>query len=1097
MTDADDCTPDDNFTVLVDLRKAASESALNFYTRSRTAQVELNYRVPGTPRKKRTPKETAEDNRIRQLRLEFAGLSSVLNDFAAQPRVSVIDFWDRVIAEFPRERLRLWQVRMLDIFDRKAANIQTMKFCDSMVFIVDTGQGKSVLFNFAATHVMFTHMSSEVEPPKGIARPFARTLLILVPTIALAHEVHNKMSKAWNRYATVVLQDWDPEKKKLPKHLMRKLPEVRYYFNADDRAKCTPLTSPMIKIVAGGTGSPDIKINGRQDTNVVPDEEGHYGRMKQAAIVVATYEHGLNIITKADKIDPQLGGTAAVRICGVIMDEVHYMTESDRPAAAAVFLWCKIYDICVVGLSATCTVRLSDKLRKNGVSIHQFSTMRDHPRIGLDWPAYNNECDLIFGAAEVCFGAYLTAVLTRYKSRTGIFIENKLHLKIVLCVLYHYIFVTRRHLFPDGGPRAVDTPAIHHLVQYARADITIQRDTTPYATLVDETFTTPFNVVFVACATIGIVLVNGDQSTLIRKQESFVISDVHAQVACIMSTSALAEGVNMPHLRILAVLAAAGAKASILLSSVKILQMIGRQDREDRGGLVLVPPIPCHYKETREIPSTIHFADVIGGGVDAIHMPAIKDNIDVPFDEFRTEVLKPDDLAVLYPGVKHDKLVVYAKYLEPVTGFMPIPYYGAGRLMTLPGFYRITDRIVPSLSMRIMKLFRSGKNFNFTILGLPMNALSLLSCLPCFTQIGLITLFFQMKQTPPSKSPFQVARFNTFTAFVARRRQRIATRRPFLCLFTLIQSAAMMVWQSQMRFKWKLSMNEWNLFRFACSEIMCDAFAAFLTEVTMATRNWDGIASEWGIYDSAFCGFFSAADTFVSILVDGPYFPVADFESYVVRRVGEELPEDASDLKNYNAVLNDVTGRAFAACEPSPRFIIGCDVTDAPRIFSPFGHLSFDFNKVIRGRYVAENGLLLLLVYSANLLIDAFNLDREKDTFSTAREFLGDSSTARYATTLIDYSGFVDEEMERIRKTRLLNMQNRLKKERMDAVPEGGAPPDVSDIDALTESSISMQDVYVLKVPFAVDMWKRIPVFPFGLDCDVSEYDNMCGSDNA
>jgi hypothetical protein len=1077
------------------------------------------------PPKPRSRGEHAGGERVRrpmlQMHIDTSSKTIKLLDFLSPQKWNLVRFYGDFICEFPLDQLRDTQRSMLEIFGDTVTTVQipNLRFCHSAVHVMGTGGGKTVLVGYAATHFARTFTSYRLKPEhyaalklKPLHRPQSKCVIVCVPTIALAHEVYTKQYAVWLDYAKAALGLITCGSFEKEAEALIYLPEFRWYYEARDAGRTNPLPSTMVKIIAGSTGKSDFFVNAKSNRDAAHDADDAPGRYAPALLIVATYEQLLLLLLKANKTHPAIGGRKLYQLIGcVIFDECHYITESDRSAALAILIWLRIYDICTNFLTATTTERFIAKVESLGVAVHRHETVRRCPRVSINAAPFATEEDLIYGAAEFGFGAYLTAVVTAMRSRTAIFIENKLLLKIALTVMHYYIFVARSGLVAGQG-----VPIKHHMVEVllelARHDLSIQSDTREYGAFIARHITTKFSTVIVDMWSIGVVLVTADLSSLIRRHLSRMLSDPRVPLALVLATSALAEGVNIAHVRMLAIFTVAYQGRKILLTSVKVLQMLGRHDREDVGGVVCTPPEDTHGNDFEPMPSSVFFADILGGGIDVQMLNSVIQLSGMNFTQETQAAFDAQDVQMMYRACPEELIPRWLACVPQMTGYVRIPYYACNRLMSIPGFSVTRESVTPCLLLRVMKLFRQGRSFNMTVFAASETACSVLAGLPCFAQIAIIVVMLQLRQYPPSAKSIRAQQHKEFIKFAEARRADITSSVAFNNLYTHVKLAIDQIVTAQRNMKQRLEQDGWVITRYTASPDVLMALAVFVTDLTLAPCNWDGIVTEWAVGNSMFGGFFGNVDTLIDVLVDQPYLPVARAQAELCLGVARDCPPEAPVCTPFSELVLDATGRLHIACLLDFTVLCG-NVIKKPRPYtSPFQTLNFGAHNRHAPYALLENRVLSLLVAAAVVIHQAFLMKRDKEeiTFGEVRARFATQGSAVYASDVHMRTDFV--ECERVRLVRAA-VERQVRGRRLTAQREweqehGPAPAPTEEeqqadaaeleveiqhaVDAELEKSPNMKTI---TRPLTLDFGKRIIISPVRPRDMVIQFRGMMPSD--
>lgn len=163
----------------------------------------------------------------------------------------------------------------------------------------------------------------------------------------------------------------------------------------------------------------------------------------------------------------------------------------------------------------------------------------------------------------------------------AVFIENKVTLKILLCALYHEISRVSPVLLSGVDPHAKHSRYVY-LSQAMSIDPAVLCDDTAYGQFVNPAYTVRFEKAYRQLAVWGVLMVTADFGSLTRRNLTAILSTPEIPCSVVLTTSALAEGVNMCYLRT-AYIAVLSRKNGCGTSLVKIVQELGRQDRRTQG----------------------------------------------------------------------------------------------------------------------------------------------------------------------------------------------------------------------------------------------------------------------------------------------------------------------------------------------------------------------------------------------------------------------------------------------------------------------------------------------------------------------------------
>jgi hypothetical protein len=805
-------------------------------------------------------------------------------------------FWNhtgRQLHEQQREMLRL--IRPL------YPALKAQGSSGSMLIVSPTGSGKTIIIEMLYFAACMTHKFKRLPTD-----PQKVTVAVGCPTISLAIELHHRLVAMTIPYtygvAPVVMhsksekpaktthgnaEDAPEYVGKMRKVILKNFLMPRFLLAKDDSGKIIPL--PHAKLVAGTQGHADLMLKYR-DT-ISPAQQGQsakdldllikFAKNTQAAGYIATFEQLLALLRKGDLHthgDPKNPNsrTIADKIAIVIIDEAHYITNSGRPAVRAVMCWCQVYNITVILLTGTPTLELVNFANHAHIPVHTINVTRRYPRAALPFQPFDGYPNLAHGLAELAFGVWLTSLHSNRRVRGAIFIEDKLALKIVLSVLCYRVLNDTHLFYPEN-------PLIHHhhyelLMKIIKDDLAISGDDCVYGEFIHGRYTHEFKSVFIEMAMRGILLVTADSGAAVRKQMSQIISGNNTQFSLVLATSAIAEGVNMSHIRILMVsarLRTGKYSGQCFMSSVKVEQMAGRHDREDMGGVVFIPSFTMcnHVQET--IPNSCFFAELVGQNMSIAQLDLLRGCTTDQFDFEESTFFDHEDITYMFRGSKlyeHYQSVVYK-----ISGYGPMPYWTMDKIKTVFGFY-ITDdgkTLKTSLLMRITRMFRKNNQFALCVFAYNQVIIQQLVRLPCVVILGIVVLFLSLKSYSPDNDPILQKRTQMYIAFAKKRYSEVLLRPGCAPLVNAIQMVIKQMVASHS--SWRIpSDTSWVMKKPRCPDHVVNAFTAFLTEIVLAHASWEVICAEYSIHHDVFGGFMGILDAFIEILLDDPAFPLAD-----------------------------------------------------------------------------------------------------------------------------------------------------------------------------------------------------------------------------
>jgi hypothetical protein len=833
---------------------------------------------------------------------------------------------------------------------------------ESRIYVMETGSGKSIAIDYLSVVFAATHIHSEGTTPTK------KTLLVACPTIALANEHYLRLVSLWKRYYYTALGDTE-----LLRMIVKRGPPVASFkLNKD------PTLRPIIpfKVIAGGSGTENIIVEPYQMLQD-PDASGSGQYRHIAVVVVATYEHVVSLAARSGEFmsPPFERSTIGNHLGCCIFDEVHN-AEVGRSAAWGVMAWVKALNMLTVGLTATASTTLEQLF---GCQISTIHVHRVCPRVVFTLPLFLNEGALISAMVDTAFCGCVQGLITKSERHTAIFIENKVQLKIILCIL---VSVIRSRIVDYlENERRFDpyNDAMYQQLDSAIAnDPVIINDTTAYGQAIDENYSIIFSEAFKWAVGRGILLVIADWSSAVRKRMTVILSEPDQHWNLVLCTSALAEGCNMKKLKNVFIASTMNTEQKSWLPWTKVVQELGRADREDTGSIAFCPPpASLSSKIDVSIPS-LRFAEVFVRPVpnNLVQIMLTQNNVQLTeyehqnlitiqrfrwmFSDCQGKLPAPPDI-----NVKGYETIVY-----PIDGAVEI----------LPAFYLVNNYICPCLLLSIFKHFHKNNEINLGPFMIEPNVQIALSWLPPVAQLGLITIYLSLPQFRPRKglAAFHVAKYKEFFDLSLNRIQAFSqAHRIYLSLSYISQSIA------NTKINVDPTWRKTSPYRLNKPVMLFDdepkAFALFITEILMAASNWDGICALWGMYGPFYTSFMQNLDGLYDICTDPKvYLPVLEAQKSVFAALS---PVDITGpMIDVQRTLNNFGAVMLSLGDQPVNYICGVHQENPiPSNYSPFANITQS-----PPQCVLENGVLITLVHAASC-IKTFFCITDKVTFSERR----------------------------------------------------------------------------------------------------------------
>jgi hypothetical protein len=863
----------------------------------------------------------------------------------------------------PGRPLRSAQEAVIEELTEDALGIASVAWSRSLLICLTTGGGKSIAIDFLAAAMSATHIHT------NNTKAMCGVLIVAVPTIALATETHVRLQQTWQGYSR--------SRYELGEHpILPKFPPIHVYKSPGGSRPY-----PLIKLLAGANSTENLYLTIREagDTTSAATTT-----RKIPFVIVATYEHALGLLHKwSDPLGPGVTDTYGDHIRGLVIDEAHYATDSDRPAPRALVRWARYRKVFTVFLTGTPTPNMVTLLDLPRDRMLFLTNERRREKVVAPLVVFSNEQALIQGTVPFVVGGFMRSLLTGRRKRMAVFIENKMLLKILLCVTYHTIISLAPTLLPGVDPY-IKHGRYTYLRQAMSIDPAVLCDETAYGQLISSEYAVHFDVAYRSMANWGILMVTADFGSLTRRNLTAILSNIDIPYSVVLTTSALAEGVNMCCLHT-AYIAVISKKNGVGANVVKIVQELGRQDREDTGGITYLPT----HDEVKEIdfviPNIVMMTDLFGKNVKKETLTNFMASEKMPLGGLTVKLFSQKDLLRMYPDTNW--ATVMSKILVVLDGYQCMPYHDRYKYLTIPGLYDMGDSIVPCLMLRVMRLFRRGNNFNMHVMAMDVRTVRALQIFPCATQIMVVTILLQMRQYV-SQTDIQMTRNTHFAKFIQTRRIRLNhdsfTKQFVEDLFKTCQHIAALFNNPKYS---KFDFNGINMCRPHIEDWNMHAIAVYVTEITLSSEGWDHITSEWAVYDVMFANSMSNFDAFVDILVDNPVFPILLAQQSQLSIGAKKYPDLAEAFNHLYSMIQDYDVALWTLGDFHSEILCGVPMSSTVK-FNAFTHTP----ATDRLGVVTENPVLMLLAHSARVLTSVFQVT-DTQTFSAAREASTKSAT--------------------------------------------------------------------------------------------------------
>jgi hypothetical protein len=938
---------------------------------------------------------TGTDTRkMKQQQLRVSELSQTLADYLRNNKMFNTEEFFRLFILPPGFILRPHQEEMIRILasDIAMEGLSNLGYRHSRLFIAPTAAGKSIVEEYLMTVV------AESFVPLATGKPRQLCGVIACSTIQLATETWNRLQKPWISYYKAAMSCSDLEFKN--KAL---LPILAY--NAEKIA----FPRLQIKLVAGGTGKESIWIdNETLSSEGLPLPEGEKLKGKNIAmILVVTYEHLVSLLARACDVVvlpwlPNVQFRIIDHIGFCIFDEAHNV-EMGRSSAAGLRMWLQQRNIWTIFLTATASLSLSTTLGCTVETTHHFRVSRKFPRVIYPMKCFPNDVVLAVSMAEMGFAAWIQGITFNRVFRTAIFIENKLVLKAVLCLVIHQIMRDTDSYYPGEGFDSMihDDPHYFDLENVLLKDPAVIYDDIPYGELCLDECKITFKEAILFAAKLGIFINTADFATLTRKRISLILSTQGVPWTLVLASSTLAEGCNMTLLSVVIVGASAGTQSKqAFIPTFKVAQEVGRVDREDFGGFALMPRVESLAEDSTVINRYELISTLFNFGIPKIDAETLLRQLQFSDSFYITKIFEVSDYVDMF--INEKVISQYTSNPQEIRGYERIPYFFNKSLHILPAFPIFeVDRVElarPCLMQRIYKQFmRSKQEFNLHFFSYDIVCAQFLSWHPPLLQLAVAVIHLKLPQWN-SHTPLNAKRLKHYITFYEKKLEIILSIPVIKEIYSNILELMTILWNVKLP---QLKHTDWLCLRpklIFKGEI--SALSVFLTCYLTAVRGWEIICSEWSVYRPFLSSFQGDLDGLIMTLIDNPLFLISKFQ----REALHTLPEDFMNPQQVleTAALFDDPTAQVAQFGDIPNNTVCCCVNESiPVHINPYNQISPYSQSIIT---ILENPMLLVICQAALQVKTMFGLDADKEiTLSTWRKKLDVPTTLPGRPMSINY----------------------------------------------------------------------------------------------
>jgi hypothetical protein len=949
-------------------------------------------------------------------------LDSVLVELESANAFVPYTFFSRFLWP-PATPLRRGQRLFVTYVQNKLKSITTRGWDKGCIFRMPTGAGKSIAVDYLSVMTAATHV------PDGINRIPNGVLIVAVPTVALAQEAYQRLYDKWSNYGQHVLESGQT---------LRRCPTPKLAAIANGRKY--PLVP--VKLLAGSSDVQGIIVRSSRNSTADPGgpATGTLAVMDIVYAAVCTYEHALLLLQAHRQAMPTpYQGLVGAHLSALVFDEAHYITESSRTAAPALHAWARAIEIPTVYMTATASPRLLERLGKTLQDV-SVETVRESP-LAISPHAYAKSAgELWTDLSAMLISQFMGWHADHRRGRMGVFIENKGLLKCMVCCLYTAL----QRLLPDPlypSVEALMPDTYYQLHALTRLDTQTSCDGTPYGVDADPTWDAPFNEAVWWLSERGVHLTTGDVGTNVRRVQSRLYSNPGQLYCMIFATSALAEGVNMSGLRTV-MITDATSRDTITLNATKVLQMIGRADREDLGGIVYVPP-PISLRDPPGARYTgALLVDLVGPEVPIPTLIRLAADAGSDVVVRKRVLLERMDLNTI---LTRDALIeAIAPTLKVYTGAGKMPYVANGLVREMFAVIALkSERCAVCTMSRIVRLWGTDEWFPLHVFAASEIAITMLMQLP-LAVIILIPLTLSQKRSSPKESTAEAARTERMSVFVEAQQAllgrdpgaRTAWARIHNCVAQFVDNFHRPTENDR-------TLAGYRVYLPTITEAETMAISTYITASVYCCRDWERMSGEWATHMDMFRSIPMLFDYSIGILMDDVQLPLARAQRHMWRRSRCLQPNG----DKYGVQMVGVENLFDAMYSPDSEVALGHPMQPMP------GPVWDDDHPHLPPGRVVENHLLIVLAVAARRFDRYTRIDPEM-SFGQVRRSLSEEEPRKYNTrvTLVPFRAAMDRSSE----TPTI----------AECIPADGTPlPD---------------DVVVRGLDrfMAVDHWGRVPVTP-------------------
>jgi hypothetical protein len=632
-------------------------------------------------------------------------------------------------------------------------------------------------------------------------------------------------------------------------------------------------------------------------------------------------------------------------------------------------------------MSATPGVKLTKVLTDGDLRHLVTAGARHSPICAIPMAPAANELELWNRLAPLLVSQFFSWHADQARGRLALFIENKAQLKTMICALY--VAVTKA--MEGGGLPACDpcgNPDYYQLSNATLADLQTTSDETPYGAAIRQDWTVPFNV---ACAWLmqrGVHLTTGDMGANLRQAQSRVYSDSGAY-CMIMSTSALAEGVNMIRLNTL-VIALVQTTRSSFLTVTKVKQILGRLDREDRGGVAYIPG-PDVLKESGDdiLPANI-LIDIGGRSTSLTAFAHLVSFWDIDLLPTLSKFLTKDDMGATLgqPALQ----VRLWQELKEYPGRGLVPYCTRRCIHAYPSIVVRRKKELASVTTmaRLVRFLSIGTWFPVHVFAYGPEAVAVLVGLPPALCI-LLPILLSRKPKEYTVRAIERSRNLRLRLYLSARLKEIEDDTSVMSLYNRIANVLAKLRQDTLHPKGDAKVAGYTFAVNAYSSLVCAAQILYALDFVQCTQDLDRMASIWSTYVEEFRNALMMFDYIVGIVSEDIVLPVLHAQAQYWRRspfrrtVGNDMFTSFRDAESAFSAAYDAPSDFLHGYKVTPT---GRHVVDGPIV------------PILPDRLV-ENHMLVVMCMAAKCLVRYMKTDAE-NSFGQARTVMASSVTRKY-----------------------------------------------------------------------------------------------------